>query len=34
MAWSTPAGGRGGRNTFEHKLKRLHIVQKNAGLIG
>jgi len=24
------AGGRGGRNTFEHELRRLHIVQKNS----
>jgi transposase InsO family protein len=24
------AGGRGGRNTFEHELARLHIVQKNS----
>ena len=24
------AGGRGGRNTFEHELRRLHVVQKNS----
>jgi transposase InsO family protein len=24
------AGGRGGRNAFEHELRRLHIVQKNS----
>ncbi len=24
------AGGRGGKNTFEHELRRLHIVQKNS----
>jgi hypothetical protein len=24
------AGGRGGRNTFEHELSRLHITQKNS----
>jgi transposase InsO family protein len=24
------AGGRGGRNTFEHELRRLHITQKNS----
>jgi transposase InsO family protein len=24
------SGGRGGRNTFEHELRRLHIVQKNS----
>lgn len=24
------AGGRGGRNSFEHELRRLHIVQKNS----
>jgi transposase InsO family protein len=24
------AGGRGGRNTFEHELRRLHIIQKNS----
>ena len=24
------AGGRGGRNAFEHELRRLHVVQKNS----
>jgi transposase InsO family protein len=24
------AGGRGGRNTFEHELRRLHVAQKNS----
>jgi transposase InsO family protein len=24
------AGGRGGRNTFEHELRRLHVLQKNS----
>jgi len=24
------SGGRGGRNAFEHELRRLHVVQKNA----